>query len=101
MILVNSSFLSGVHAYVAREQMLTRHAILLSVLIIRVSCVFSQEQLTMSRDPWRRLRTRLEFNFRQTRISKVEFENCFEFVNFCESVDEALPTTSFSTSRWW
>ena len=44
MTLVKSSFLSGVHAHIAREQMLTRHAMLLSVLIIGVSCVVSQEQ---------------------------------------------------------
>ena len=31
MMLVNSSFLCGVHAHIAREKMLTRHAMLLSV----------------------------------------------------------------------
>ena len=38
--------------HIAREQMLARHAMLLPVLILRVSCVFSQEQFTMSGDPW-------------------------------------------------
>ena len=52
MMLVNSSFLGGMHAHIAREQMLPGHAMLLSVLIIRVSCVVSHEQFTMSRDPW-------------------------------------------------
>ena len=65
MMLVNSSFLSGVHAYVARAQMLWG------------------EDLISSRRGSRR----------------VKFENCFEFVNFCESVDEAHPRTCRSTHK--
>ena len=97
MMFVNSSFLSGVHAHIAREQMLTRHAMLLSVLIIRVSCVFSQEQFTMSKDPWCGLESATRLGWSESLISsrcesrRVSSKNCFEFVNFCESVDEALP----------
>ena len=62
----------------------------------------------MSRDPWRGLESaagldQLErkFNLQQMWIPKGEHENCFEFVNSCERVDEALPRTCCSTGRWW
>ena len=87
---------SFVEAYVARVQVLTRHAMLLSVLIIRVSCVFSQEQFTMSKDPWYGLESATRLGWSESLISsrcgsrRVSLKNCFKFVNFYESVDELV-----------
>ena len=79
---------------------------LLSVFTIRESSVFSQEQFTMSRDPWCGLESATKLGWSETLISsrcgsrRVSLKNCFEFVNFCESVDEALPELAVA-GRWW
>ena len=103
MMLVNSSFLSEVHAYIAREQMPTRHAMLLSVLIIRVSCVCSQEQFTMSRDPWCGLESATRLGWSESLISsrcgsrRVSLKNCFEVVKVLMKHFPELAVAS----RWW
>ena len=75
-----------------------------------ILCFHSYEQFTMSRDPWCGLDSVTRLGWSESLSSSrcgsrtVSLENCFEFVNFCESVNEALPRTCCSkqvVARCW
>ena len=84
MMLVNSSFLSGVHAHIARfTNSYNTRDVAIRFNNPCILCFQPRTEFTMSRDPWCGLESATRFGWsesltlQQMRISKGEFEELF------------------------